>query len=290
MKNCKARYLIFFQYLGSKYSGVMKTPQDRPVLGVQNYLENALQKLKLENEASLYISSRTDTGVHALCNSAHVDIQRTSGKPPFTGEVLTKALNLHLKPEPICVIGAYRVADTFHARYRALTRTYVYRLVTGVTHNQLPLMEKNLCWPLRDIELNVSAMQEAISMFLGTHNFSTFRALSSDTPFKSPVKTVLRAHLEPAQGSFAQNHFHRNLLFWELTFKSPSFLYRQVRRMTGAVVAIGQGRLSISQLQELLEVQDSLAYPQGTCAPPEGLFLTRVEYDDSDLLPDTQDG
>ncbi|KAJ8360614.1 hypothetical protein SKAU_G00171390 [Synaphobranchus kaupii] len=288
MENCTARYLIFFQYLGTKYSGVMKTPPHQLTLGVQNYLETALQKLRLENEASLYISSRTDAGVHALCNSAHVDIQRRSGKPPFSGKVLTEALNFHLKPEPISVIGAYRVREAFHARYRALSRTYTYRLVTGFTHHaQLPVMERNLCWSLRDTELDTRAIQEAASSLLGTHDFSTFRALSSETPFKSPVKTLLRAQLQPGQESFAQRHFNRNLQFWELTFKSPSFLYKQVRRMTGALVAVGQGRLSLSQLQELLEVRDSLAYPKNMCAPPTGLFLTRVEYEDSDLSLDT---
>ncbi|KAJ8259459.1 hypothetical protein GJAV_G00169500 [Gymnothorax javanicus] len=288
MECCTARYLIFFQYLGTKYSGVMKTPPHQPKLGVENYLESAVQRLKPVNEVSLYVSSRTDAGVHALCNSAHVDIQRRSGKPPFSGKVLMEALNFHLKPEPISVIGAYRVADTFHARYSALARTYTYRLLTGFTHNsQLPLTERNLCWNLRNTELNIRAMQEALPLFLGTHNFSTFQALNSETPFKNPVKTLQYAQLEPGRESFTQRHFNRNLQFWELTFKSPSFLYKQVRRMTGALVAIGQGRLSVSQLQDLLEVRDSLAYPQNMVAPPTGLFLTRVEYDESDLFLDT---
>ncbi|XP_061076341.1 tRNA pseudouridine synthase-like 1 isoform X2 [Conger conger] len=288
MENCRARYLIFFQYLGTKYSGVMKTPPHQPGLGVQNYLEKALQKLKPENEACVYISSRTDTGVHALCNSAHLDLQRRSGMPPFTGEVLAQALNFNLKPEPISVIGAYRVADTFHARFRASARTYTYRLLTGLSHQrQFPLVERDLCWALQNTELNIGAMQEAMSLLVGNHDFSTFRALNSDMPFKSPVKTLQHARLEPGPESFSQRHFNRNLQFWELTFKSPSFLYRQVRRMTGALVAVGQGRLSVSQLQELLEARDSLAYPQNTCAPPTGLFLTSVEYDESDLLFDT---
>ncbi|XP_064161553.1 tRNA pseudouridine synthase-like 1 isoform X1 [Anguilla rostrata] len=288
MENCRARYLIFFQYLGTKYSGVMKTPPHQSTLGVENYLENALQKLRPHNEVCLYISSRTDAGVHALCNSAHVDIQRRSGKLPFTAKVLTEALNYHLKPEPISVVGACRVADTFHARFRARARTYTYRLLTGVAHHaQLPVTERGLCWALRDAELNVRAMQEATSSLLGTHDFSTFQALNSETPFKSPVKTLVQARLEPGPESFTQRHFNRNLQFWELTFKSPSFLYKQVRRMTGALVAVGQGRLSVPQLQELLEVRDSLAYPQNMCAPPTGLFLTGVEYEESDLMPDS---
>ncbi|KAL6464470.1 hypothetical protein MHYP_G00267870 [Metynnis hypsauchen] len=82
--------------------------------------------------------------------------------------------------------------------------------------------------------------------------------------------------------------FSRDIQFWELSFKSRSFLYRQVRRMTGALVAVGQGKLSVRQIQELLDARDSLAYPQNMAAPSCGLFLTSVEYKDLDLVPYTQ--
>ncbi|KAL4658482.1 tRNA pseudouridine synthase-like 1 [Arapaima gigas] len=286
MTSTRARYLLFFQYLGTRYSGVMKTPPHQPVTGVENHLENAVKRLKPINEVSFCISSRTDTGVHALCNSAHVDIQRKSDKPPFTEQVLTKALNFHLRTEPISVIKTLCVPDTFHARYRAISRTYVYRVATGVSHySQLPLPEKNFCWPLQDTELDVKAMEEASGLLLGKHNFSSFCALNSETPFKNPVKTLLHAHLDLRQGSFCQEHFHRDLCYWEFTFRSRSFLYKQVRRMTGALVAVGQKKLSVSQLREILEAKDSLAYPQNMTAPAEGLFLTNVEYKKSDLLP-----
>ncbi|XP_048417725.1 tRNA pseudouridine synthase-like 1 isoform X4 [Stegostoma tigrinum] len=222
----KARYLIFFQYCGTRYSGVMKSPSHQPILGVQNYLENAVQKLRPVNEVDISISSRTDSGVHALCNSAHLDIQRKEGKPPFSAELLVDALNFHLKPEPISVIKAFRVADNFNARFRALSRTYVYRLVTGCWHrSQLPVFERNLCWPVHNIHLK----------------------------------------------------------FWELTFKSRSFLYKQVRRMTGALVAVGQGKLMPRHIADLLEMRDSRAYPPNIIAPPDGLFLKNVEYNTKDL-------
>ncbi|XP_067873400.1 tRNA pseudouridine synthase-like 1 isoform X2 [Heterodontus francisci] len=222
----RARYLIYFQYCGTRYSGVMKSPSHQTVLGVQNYLEDAVQKLRPVNEVNISISSRTDSGVHALCNSAHLDIQRKEGKPPFTGNLLVDALNFHLKPEPISVLKAVRVADNFHARFGALSRTYVYRLVTGCCHrSQLPVFERHLCWP------------------------------------------VTNGHLE----------------FWELTFRSRSFLYKQVRRMTGALVAVGQGKLLPQHIADLLEIRDSRAYPQNIIAPPDGLFLKNVEYDTKDL-------
>ncbi|XP_060766231.1 tRNA pseudouridine synthase-like 1 isoform X2 [Neoarius graeffei] len=277
------RYLIFFQYLGTKYSGVMKAPVHQPLQGVQNHLENAVRRLKPVNEVSVSISSRTDTGVHALCNSAHLDIQRRQDKPPFTEQILTDALNFFLKPEPIRITRVYRVQNDFHARYRATSRTYVYRLATGICrHTELPITEKDLCWTLWDTELNVETMQEAGAVLQGTHDFSTFRALSSDAPFKNPVKTMELVQVQPGL-SFSQRHFHRDIQFWELTFKSRSFLYKQVRRMVGVLVAVGRGKLSVSQVQDLLDTKDSMAYPQNIVAPPYGLFLINVEYNDSDL-------
>lgn len=278
-----SRYLIFFQYIGTKYCGVVRSPPHQQITGVQNHLEDAVRRLRPVNEVCLSISSRTDTGVHALSNSAHFDLQRRNDKPPFAEDVLVDALNFHLRTEPIRVNRAYRVPSGFHARYRAMSRTYVYRLATGITHNsKLPLADYNLCWGIPNIELDVGAMREAAALLVGTHNFSTYRALNSETAFRNPVKTLDEARLEPGS-AFALRHFHRDIQFWELTFKSRSFLYKQVRRMTGAVVAVGQGRLSVSQIKELLEAQDSKAYPQNLSAPPEGLFLTEVEYNLHDL-------
>ncbi|XP_076850694.1 tRNA pseudouridine synthase-like 1 [Brachyhypopomus gauderio] len=289
MQQHSARYLIFFQYIGSKYSGVMKAPSHQPVEGVQNHLENAVRKLKPLNEVLVSISSRTDTGVHALSNSAHLDIVRKAGQTPFLEQVLMDALNFFLKPEPIRITRAYRVRSDFHARYRAVSRTYVYRLATGIRHHtEIPLTEKDLCWALQNTVLNVDSIREAGSVLSGTHDFSTFRALSTDAPYRSPVKTLDLVQVQPGL-SFSQRHFHRDIQFWELTFKSRSFLYKQVRRMTGALVAVGQGKLSVSQVQELLAICESTAFPQNMAAPAHGLFLTNVEYDESDLMTCVQE-
>ncbi|XP_051894985.1 tRNA pseudouridine synthase-like 1 [Pristis pectinata] len=279
-----ARYLMCFQYRGTNYSGVMKTPSHQLVPGVQNYLEGALQKLRPANEVNIFISSRTDSGVHALCNSAHFDIQRKEGKQPFSEELLVNALNFHLKPEPISILKAFRVSDTFHARYHARSRTYTYRLVTGCDHHShLPVFERNLCWPVSRRPLSTDAMREAAQMLLGTRDFSTFRSLNSETPFKSPLKTLLQADLTPGFSITTQQNYHSHLEFWELTFRSQSFLYKQVRRMTGALVAVGQGKLMPRHIADLLEVRDSRAYPGNIIAPPDGLFLKNVEYDEKDL-------
>ncbi|XP_037107431.1 tRNA pseudouridine synthase-like 1 [Syngnathus acus] len=279
------RYLIFFQYIGTKYSGAVKVPPHQlERKGVQDHLENALRRLRPLNPVSVSISSRTDSGVHALSNSAHFDFQRKNDKPPFTEDILIEALNYHLKPEQISVTRAYRVPDDFHARFRALSRTYVYRIALGISHpSQLPLVERDMCWNLRHTELDMEAMSEAATMLMGTHDFGSFRAVNSDMPFKNPVKTLDVASIQPGR-AFACEHFHREIPFWELTFQSKSFLYKQVRRMTGALVAVGQGRISLTELKDIMEARDTLAYPPNLVAPPRGLFLTRVDYNKSDLL------
>ncbi|MEQ2236114.1 hypothetical protein ILYODFUR_009126, partial [Ilyodon furcidens] len=191
------------------------------------------------------------------------------------------------------VTHAHRVPDNFHARFRAQSRTYIYRIALGVTHHALlPLTDENLCWSLRNTELDIDAMREAAALLVGTHDFSSFRAVNSDMPFKSPVKTMDVVAIQPGS-SFAHSHFHREMQFWELTFKSRSFLYKQVRRMTGALVAAGQGLLSVSQVKQILDSRDTLAYPQGVVAPAQGLFLKSVDYEESDLQffqqPDSTD-
>ncbi|NXI45408.1 PUSL1 protein, partial [Galbula dea] len=279
MVSVPSRYLVFFQYFGTKYSGVMETSNDQTVVGVQNYLEKAAQKLKPTAPIKFHISSRTDAGVHALCNAAHLDIQRAPGKPAFNEKQLIYALNHHLKPEPICILSAHRVSSSFHARFSALSRTYVYRLLVGCSHHtEVPVFERDLCWAPVGGYLNIPAMQEAAQFLLGTHDFSTFRSHNSDTPFQSPVRTILQLDIQPSSGLLSHHYEHRGLEFWEVKFRSRSFLYRQVRRMVGTLVAVGQGKLRPHHLKELLEMKDARALPPYAMAPPSGLFLQAVEY------------
>ncbi|NXX96364.1 PUSL1 protein, partial [Centropus bengalensis] len=241
--------------------------------------QKAAQNLKTIVPIKFHISSRTDTGVHALCNSAHFDIQRPPGKPAFNEKQLLHSLNYHLRPESIRILDVYRVADTFHARFSALSRTYVYRLLLGCSHySEIPVFERDLCWAPAGGSLNVPAMQEAAQFLVGTHDFSTFRSVISETPLRSPVRTILQVDIRPSSGFLSHHYEHRRLEFWELTFRGRSFLYRQVRRMVGALVAVGQGKLTPRHIKELLEIKDSQAFPPNAMAPPSGLFLKSVEY------------
>ncbi|XP_059547582.1 tRNA pseudouridine synthase-like 1 isoform X2 [Myotis daubentonii] len=197
--SARARYLVFFQYLGTDFNGSAAVRGAQRAVGVQNYLEEAAEKLKSVVPVKFIISSRTDAGVHALSNAAHLDVQRRSGQPPFAPEVLTEALNTHLRHPAIRVLRAFRVPSDFHARYAATSRTYLYRLVTGCPrHDQLSVFERNRCWAVRADRLDVAAMREAAQHLLGTHDFSAFQ--SAGSPSASSVRTLRRASvsLDPA--------------------------------------------------------------------------------------------
>ncbi|XP_045853538.1 tRNA pseudouridine synthase-like 1 isoform X2 [Meles meles] len=299
-----ARYLVYFQYLGTDFKYVCRTshPCPRPrrggwgelneeprlggvaavrgaqrAVGVQNYLEEAAKRLNSVVPVKFTISSRTDAGVHALCNAAHLDVQRRSGQPPFSPEVLAEALNAHLRHPAIRVLQAFRVPSDFHARHAATSRTYLYRLVTGChRHDHLSVFERNRCWALQADRLDVDAMQEAAQHLLGTHDFSAFQ--SAGSPATSSVRTLRRASVAPDPGSPFILPQENRLQFWNLEFESQSFLYKQVRRMTAVLVAVGLGTLMPAQVKVILESRDPLGRHQARVAPAHGLFLKSVLY------------
>ncbi|XP_012512963.1 PREDICTED: tRNA pseudouridine synthase-like 1 isoform X2 [Propithecus coquereli] len=275
-----ARYLVYFQYRGTDFnSGVAAVRGAQRAVGVQDYLEEAAARLNSVLPVKFTISSRTDAGVHALSNAAHLDVQRRSGQPPFSPEVLAQALNTHLKHPAIRVLQAFRVPSDFHARYAATSRTYLYRLATGCSRpSQLPVFERNLCWALRADCLDVDAMQEAARHLLGTHDFSAFQ--SAGSPAATPVRTLRQVSVSPGPAStFALPQESSRLRFWSLEFESQSFLYRQVRRMTAVLVAVGLGALTPAQVKVILDSQDPLGKYQSHVAPAYGLFLKSVLYE-----------
>ncbi|XP_007129181.1 tRNA pseudouridine synthase-like 1 isoform X2 [Physeter macrocephalus] len=276
----RARYLVYFQYLGTDFNGVAAVRGAQHAIGVQNYLEEAAKRLNSVVPVKFTISSRTDAGVHALSNAAHLDVQRRSGRPPFSPEVLTQALNTHLRHPAIRVLQAFRVPSHFHARHAATSRTYLYRLATGCrSPHQLPVFERNRCWALRADCLDVAAMREAAQHLLGTHDFRAFQSAGSLAT--SPVRTLRRASVspDPASSPFVLPEESRRLQFWSLEFESQSFLYRQVRRMTSVLVAVGLGALMPAQVKVILESQDPLGRHQSHVAPAHGLFLKAVLYE-----------
>ncbi|KAL6515224.1 hypothetical protein OROHE_018856 [Orobanche hederae] len=183
------RYLVAVEYIGTRFSGAQKQPTDRTVVGA---LEDAFQKF-IGHPVSIFCSSRTDAGVHAISNVCHVDIERTSKRkpgevlPPHEPSVVKRAVNHFLQKNEgdMMVIDVQCVPSDFHARYKAQERTYFYRILSG--KEPLSTFEKGRAWHVPE-ELDGLAMQKACQVLVGHHDFSSFRAAGCQA--KSPIRTL----------------------------------------------------------------------------------------------------
>jgi tRNA pseudouridine38-40 synthase len=198
-------------------------------------------------------AGRTDAGVHALGQVAHVDLAKD-----WDSDTVRDALNAHLRPHPIAVLAAERVADDFDARFSAMQRRYLYRIV-----NRRPdlALDRHRAWRIPR-PLDAAAMHAAAQRLVGRHDFTAFRA--AECQAKSPVKTLERLDVERL-GDEVRVHA-----------AARSFLHHQVRSMVGSLVLVGDGKWSADDLAAVLAARDrSLC---GQVAPPEGLYLVRVDY------------
>jgi tRNA pseudouridine38-40 synthase len=199
-------------------------------------------------------AGRTDAGVHATQQIAHVDIDK-----PFAPFRLMEALNAHLAPHPIAVALVEEVQPPFHARFSATRRAYRYRLI----NRRAPLtFERGLAWRVSR-KLDDATMAEAASRLIGTHDFTTFR--DSKCQAKSPTKTLDIAEVTRAGDEI------------DFRFEAQSFLHRQVRSMVGSLVEVGLGKMSADDLADALAAADRARC--GPVAPSDGLYLVRVDYE-----------
>nr|XP_054768601.1 tRNA pseudouridine synthase-like 1 [Lytechinus pictus] len=286
------RFIVYFQYIGTRYRGVVRTTGHSAAgerfIGVQNVLEGALDELRPVDPVRLHVSSRTDSGVHALCNTAHFDMvfrsKRTGEPRDIPPESITAAVNKNLQHQDIRIIKTLRVPDNFHSQHLAMRRTYLYRVALGCRQIHLPVFEKDRCWAIEQ-RLNIPLMEEASKRFLGTHDFTAFRSTSVGDDKKSPIKTINTIDFRTTHG-FLDHHCNETarLDFLEVTFQSRSFLYRQIRRMTGALVAVGLGRIVPSDITTMLQSCDNSHMHGTTMAPAHGLYLKEVLYNENDLI------
>lgn len=247
------RYALKIEYNGVGFCGWQRQA-DQP--SVQQTVEMALEAL---TGAPVIIAAagRTDTGVHGLAQVASFDLAKAWD--PFR---LAEALNFHLKPHPISIVDAAAVDDAFHARFSAVGRRYLFRLVARrapVTH------DAGRVWQVKH-PLDADAMQAAANHLLGLHDFTTFRSVMCQA--KSPVKTLDRlditSHPYPGGQEF---RFH---------LAARSFLHNQVRSFVGTLERVGAGKWAPDQVKSALEAQDRAAC--GPVCPPQGLYLSGVEY------------
>ncbi len=245
------RFKLTIEYDGSGFVGWQR--QDNGP-SIQGALEAAARSY-CQVDALVQGAGRTDAGVHALAQVAHVDLPRDD-RP----EVVANALNAHLRPHPIAVLSAEKVTEDFHARFSAIERGYIYRIV----NRRAPaVLEINKVWWV-SAPLNAAAMHEAAQVLVGRHDFSSFRA--AECQAESPVKTL--DEIEVVQ--------HDANIF--VRVRARSFLHHQVRNILGTLKFVGEGKWTKADVQRVLEARDRSA--AGPTAPPDGLYLTHVRYPD----------
>lgn len=243
------RYKLTLEYDGGPFRGWQRQSDGD---SVQQALEDAVRGFCGE-EVQVVAAGRTDAGVHATGQVAHLDLSRS-----VTPETLRNALNHHLRPRPVVVLTAAVAADDFHARFSAKARHYLYRIV----NRRAPLaLERGRAWHVAT-PLDAEIMHEAAQRLIGRHDFTSFRSALCQA--KSPVKTVDRLTIRRLGDRL------------EITALARSFLHHQVRNMVGTLKLVGEGRFPVSQIEAVLAARDRAA--AGPTAPACGLYLTRVDY------------
>jgi tRNA pseudouridine38-40 synthase len=243
------RYKLTIEYDGTPFVGWQVQDNGTSVQGV---LADAVFAFAGEH-ATVGGAGRTDAGVHALGQVAHVDLGRD-----WPTDTVRDALNAHLRPHPVAVLSAERVADDFDARFSAIKRHYRYRIINRRADLAL---EAHRAWRVPR-PLAAAAMHEAAQKLVGRHDFTTFR--STECQAKSPVKTLDTLDVT-RDGDEVR-----------VTTMARSFLHNQVRSMVGSLVHVGEGKWSVDDLAAALAARDRTAC--GQVAPPQGLYLVRVEY------------
>jgi tRNA pseudouridine38-40 synthase len=245
------RYKLTIEYDGAPFQG-WQFQADGP--SVQGVLETAIADFSGE-AAPVQGAGRTDAGVHALGQVAHVDLTRD-----FDPGTVRDALNAHLRPWPVAVLTAEIVPEDFNARFSATRRHYLYRIV-----NRRPdlALARGRTWRVAR-PLDAAAMHGAAQRLLGKHDFTTFR--SSECQAKSAQKTLDRLDVVRAGEEI------------RIMTSARSFLHNQVRSMVGSLVNVGEGKWSADDLHAALTARDRAAC--GQVAPAEGLYLVKVDYPD----------
>jgi tRNA pseudouridine38-40 synthase len=243
------RYKLILEYDGTPFVGWQRQ-ENGP--SVQGRLAAAIKAFSGE-EATPRGAGRTDAGVHARGQVAHFDLAKDW--PVYK---VRDALNALLRPDPISVLGCDYAAEDFDARFSALARHYLYRIV----NRRGPLaLDRDRAWHVVHA-LDAGVMHEAAQVLVGHHDFSTFR--SSECQAASPVKTLDRLAVYRAGEEIA------------IEASARSFLHNQVRSMVGSLKLVGEGKWTVRDLEKALEARDRAAC--GPVAPACGLYLMRVDY------------
>ena len=243
------RYKLVIEYDGTPFAGWQRQAN---APSVQQAIEEAIGRFAGE-EPRIQCAGRTDAGVHATGQVAHVDLSKT-----WRTDTIRDALNAHLKPHPVAILSAAEVPGSFNARMSAVKRHYRYRIL----NRRAPAaIERNAVWHV-PWALDADIMHQAAQVLVGRHDFTTFRA--SECQADSPIRTLDRLDVR------------RDGELITVEASARSFLHSQVRSLVGTLVQAGNGRWSIADVRRALEAKRRSAC--APLAPPQGLALTAVDY------------
>lgn len=247
------RWKLTIEYDGHGFVGWQS--QDNGV-SVQQTLEHAVFRLSGQ-QVRLHVAGRTDSGVHALGQVAHFDLEDKD----YTEHEMRNALNVYVRPHHVSVVKAEKVSEEFHARFGAQKRYYRYVIINRPSP---PSIGHQYAWHIHK-PLDIEAMRQAITHLLGTHDFSSFRA--SECQAKSPIRTLDKIEIIP----------DGEKIYFDV--EARSFLHHQVRNIMGTLKRVGDGSWHPDKMLEILAAKSRAA--AGPTAPAKGLFFIKVDYDDN---------
>lgn len=258
------RYALKIEYDGGPFNGWQRQAGGQST--VQGAVEAALAKL--DAAQTIAAAGRTDAGVHGLGQVAHCDLAKKWDTHRLMG-----AINAHLRPAPVSVVALAEVPDDFHARFSAIERRYLFRIVqrrTPVTH------DRGLVWQVPH-SVSLDAMQAGAAHLIGQHDFTTFRSAMCQA--KSPLKTL--DEIAITQHEYPHGSEYR------FTLRARSFLHNQVRSIVGTLERVGAGSWQPDDVRKALTAKDRAAC--GPVCPPQGLYLTGVGYQADPFATDSRD-
>jgi len=244
------RYQLLIEYVGTNFRGWQVQKKGKTIQGL---IQKKISVI-LKEKVILFGSGRTDTGVHALEQSAHFEC-----KNKITNyDKFLKSINHFLNKDLVTILKIKKKNENFHSRFSAKMRIYKYVIINRLSR---PVLDKNRVWHIMN-ELDLKIMKKAAKKLVGTNDFSTFRASSCKA--KSPIKTMKSIKIRSKNNKI------------EIEFQSQSFLQQQVRSMVGCLKYVGEKKWTLKKFVSVMTSKNRILCAPP--APPEGLYLAKVIY------------